>query len=274
MEELTYFNTIQPFFVTAMENCEKAIVDKYGIVCFFRFRAKSAVVTAVPDGSVDMIFRYSDEPYAYVCGTVLKAEEVRFEKDTEYFCVRFLPGFNPILGENAMSRLIGNQIPFRELISDEKMLSNIFSAKNLKEQSEAFMRSYMSIFRRIRPMDKSNLIVRHSMNLIFRAKGNVSVQALADDTGYSPRYLNQCFRSEIAMSPKQFAKIIRFQSVLNMIHSENKRLTDIAAALGYFDQAHFIKDFKECTGYTPKKYQQYLKKENYFSRITEYHSDL
>ena len=183
-------------------------MDKYGIVCFFRFRAKSSAVTVVPDGSVDMVFRFSEEPYAYVCGTVLKAEKVYFEKDTEYFCVRFLPGFNPILGENAMSRLIENQIPFRELISDEKMLENIFGAKTLREQSEAFMQSYMSIFRRIRPMDKSNLIVRHSMNIIFRAKGNVSVGALADYTGYSPRYLNQCFRSEIAMSPKQFAKII------------------------------------------------------------------
>ncbi|MCI7767207.1 MAG: helix-turn-helix transcriptional regulator [Oscillospiraceae bacterium] len=273
MEELTYFNTIQPFFVTASESCEKEIVDKYGIVCFFRFISKCTEATAVPDGSVDMIFRYSEKPYAYVSGTVMRAAKVYFEKDTEYFCVRFLPGFNPILGENAMSRLIENQIPFRELISDEKMLANIFAAHTLKEQSEAFMRSYMSIFRRIRPMDKSNLIVRHSMNIIFGAKGNVSVQALADDTGYSARYLNQCFRSEIAMSPKQFAKIIRFQSVLNMIHSEKKSLTDIAAALGYFDQAHFIKDFKECTGFTPKKYQQFLKREGYFSKITEYYSE-
>lgn len=55
------------------------------------------------------------------------------------------------------------------------------------------------------------------------------------------------------MSPKYFIKIIRFQSALDMLHSdERKSLSEIASALGYFDQPHFVTEFKEFSGVTPK----------------------
>ena len=268
MEELKHIPVRQPFFAALSDSYKKYTVNKYGIVHFFQFTTSAERMTAVPDGSVDMVFCCGDEPFAYVHGTVLKAEEITFLPNRLYFGVRFIPGYNPILGENAMGRLINNRIDFRELISDEKMLVNIFSADSFEKQIKAFTKSYMSIFERIRPMDKSDLIVRHSINMIFDKMGNVTVLQLAEETGYTSRYINQCFRREIAMSPKHFIKIIRFQSALDMLHSQERRsLSEIASALGYFDQPHFVKEFKEFSGITPKKYQQFLESKQYSSKI-------
>lgn len=268
MEDLKYIPVRQPFFAALSDSYKKYTVNKYGIVHFFQFTTSAERMTAVPDGSVDMVFCCSNEPFAFVQGTVLKAEDVPFLPNKLYFGVRFILGYNPILGENAMGRLINNRIDFRELISDEKMLKNIFSEEDFEKQIKAFTRSYMSIFERIRPMDKSNLIVRHSINMIFGKMGNVTVEQLAEETGYTSRYINQCFRREISMSPKAFIKIIRFQSALDMLHAEERKsLSEIASSLGYFDQPHFVKEFKEFSGITPKKYEQFLDSKQYSSKI-------
>ena len=85
---------------------------------------------------------------------------------------------------------------------------------------------------------------------------------------HSSVHKSMCFNREIAMSPKYFIKIIRFQSALDMLHSdERKSLSEIASALGYFDQPHFVKEFKEFSGVTPKKYEQFLDSRQYSSKI-------
>uniref|UniRef100_UPI0040496E2A helix-turn-helix domain-containing protein n=1 Tax=Fulvivirga sp. TaxID=1931237 RepID=UPI0040496E2A len=58
---------------------------------------------------------------------------------------------------------------------------------------------------------------------------------------------------QIGLSPKQLSKVIRLQATLQMLLNDTSRtLTDIAYESEYYDQAHFIKDFKEFTGLTPK----------------------
>lgn len=63
------------------------------------------------------------------------------------------------------------------------------------------------------------------------------------------------FSSAIGISPKQLSKIIRIQATLKtLLTKEITSLTDLAYENEYFDQAHFIKDFKEFTGLTPKEF--------------------
>lgn len=268
MEDLKYIPIRQPFYVLSSERYLKHTMNRFGIVHFFQFTAAAPYITAVPDGCVEMVFCCSDTPHAFICGTFTETGRIPVETGKLYFGVRFLPGYNPILGVKAMDRLIGSCVPFEELIDDPKMLNNIFGADSFSHRIDAFMRFYMSIFDRIHPMDKSNLIVRHSINMIFERKGNVNVQELSDETGYSTRYINQCFRTELSMSPKVFIRMIRFQSSLDILHSVPKlTLTETSSILGYFDQAHFIKEFKAFSGFTPKKYLKYLETNNYSSLI-------
>ena len=69
------------------------------------------------------------------------------------------------------------------------------------------------------------------------------------------RQLARKFSSAIGLSPKQLAKTIRIQTTLKvLLNEEVTKLTDLAYENEYFDQAHFIKEFKEFTGLTPKEF--------------------
>lgn len=150
------------------------------------------------------------------------------------------------------------------------MLEGICGTTDFRKQIRAFMRSYMNIYRRVCPMEHSNLLVLHSSNLLIRSAGSISIEQLAEDTGYTARYIDRCFRNETGLSPKQLAKIVRFQaavSALNQNQHKGRSLTEIAADLGYFDQSHFVHDFKAYTGLTPKKYQKLLLHDSFEEKL-------
>jgi AraC-like DNA-binding protein len=81
------------------------------------------------------------------------------------------------------------------------------------------------------------------------------VADLADELGLSGRYFNQLFKEHVGMSPKVFCRVRRFQAVLARVQRVvSPDWADIAAANGYYDQAHFIHEFKAFSGLTPVAY--------------------
>ena len=63
------------------------------------------------------------------------------------------------------------------------------------------------------------------------------------------------FSLAVGLSPKQLSKTVRLQAMLKMLlNKEPTSLTALAYEGEYYDQAHFIKDFKEFTGLTPKEF--------------------
>jgi len=77
---------------------------------------------------------------------------------------------------------------------------------------------------------------------------------LANDYFLSERQFERQFRKFSGFSPKLFSRIVRFQSALTQYGNNEKSLTEIALETGYYDQSHFIHDFKEFSGYHPKQY--------------------
>jgi AraC-like DNA-binding protein len=83
-------------------------------------------------------------------------------------------------------------------------------------------------------------------------RGLVRVEALASHLGVTERQLERMFLRDIGLAPKQFLRTIRFQEVLRQLQSGTPtRWADLALRLGFYDQAHFIRDFKAFTGHTP-----------------------
>jgi len=79
---------------------------------------------------------------------------------------------------------------------------------------------------------------------------------IASRHGITARYLHKLIYQNTGLSPTSFNKISRFQFSLKLISKNQQPLTDIAYAAGYFDQSHFIRDFKSFTGFTPSAYLQ------------------
>jgi AraC-like DNA-binding protein len=80
-----------------------------------------------------------------------------------------------------------------------------------------------------------------------------NMKQLAAETGFSVRYIQQLFMNYVGISPQSFYSVHRFNKSLELVRSANTSLTDIAYECGYYDQAHFIKEFKAYTGITPSQ---------------------
>ncbi|MCQ6956384.1 AraC family transcriptional regulator [Mucilaginibacter sp. JC4] len=80
------------------------------------------------------------------------------------------------------------------------------------------------------------------------------INTVASRYGVSSRYLQKIFLNYSGLSPNLFSKIGRFQKSLHMVIEKNTPLTTVAYECGYFDQSHFIKDFKFFTGSIPSRF--------------------
>jgi len=78
-----------------------------------------------------------------------------------------------------------------------------------------------------------------------------NIQNVASRYGISSRYLQKLFLQYTGLTPKLYSKINRFQNSLLLVAKGNDSLTSIAYECGYFDQSHFIREFKSFTGFTP-----------------------
>jgi AraC-like DNA-binding protein len=92
--------------------------------------------------------------------------------------------------------------------------------------------------------------IRH----IIGSKGTNSMESLANRQFLSLRQFERQFKTLSGFSPKLFTRIIRFQSAIAEAKNQGRSLTQIAYDCGYYDQSHFIHDFREFSGYHPGHY--------------------
>lgn len=95
-------------------------------------------------------------------------------------------------------------------------------------------------------------LVNAAMQMLYRTKGKVKMEELADYCCTSLRHLQRKFEEEVGLSPKALARTIRFNAIKKeLTHNPTRNLTQVALAHGYFDQAHFTKDFQLFAGMAP-----------------------
>ena len=98
-------------------------------------------------------------------------------------------------------------------------------------------------------------LVNHTARRLEAAWGAVSVGALTDGAGVSGNHLATQFKSHIGVTPKRVARIYRFARLILSVDARHPvDWSELAQAAGYFDQAHFSKEFKDFTGHTPTAY--------------------
>lgn len=234
--------------------------------------------TIVPDGCMEMIFHYGDlyrqytkngssiiQPRCFVIGQLTRPLEIEPTGETGIFSARFHPeGFLPFATfpikemENtavSLEKLFGRE--GQEL--EQKILSAYSTSERLK-LAEAFL------FNRLTDTETIDRMVRSTVETILTANGQLAVEELSRKTHINRRQLERKFSSAIGLSPKQLSKTIRLQAALKMLLSGKfTSLTALAHAGEYYDQAHFIKDFRELTGLTPKEfYGDQLKMSRFF----------
>ena len=81
------------------------------------------------------------------------------------------------------------------------------------------------------------------------------LNGLAEASGYSQKQFIHLFRRHVGVSPKLFQRILRFSQVLPQLQNEEHvNWAELGVDCGYYDQAHFIRDFRSFSGYNPQDY--------------------
>jgi AraC-like DNA-binding protein len=103
-------------------------------------------------------------------------------------------------------------------------------------------------------------VVRTAAKWLYDTKGQCRIEELADYCKVSVRQLQRRFQSAVGASPKFFARTLRFeQAQRRLMFDPETDLTQLAYDCGYFDQAHFIKEFRGFTGKPPSEYARQMR---------------
>ncbi|MEO8648839.1 MAG: helix-turn-helix domain-containing protein [Acidobacteriota bacterium] len=102
-----------------------------------------------------------------------------------------------------------------------------------------------------------NPCVEFALAEMTRRPDAVSIGRMNDKIGYSQKHFIDMFRRSVGVTPKSYLKIMRFQKAVAIIDAaERHDWRQIALDAGFYDQAHFIRDFKQFSGFTPKSYSK------------------
>lgn len=236
--------------------------------------------TIVPDGCMKMIFHFGDLykhylkdgssillPKSFLIGQLTKPYEVEPTGKTGTFFVCFHPnGFLPF-ARFPIKEMENTAVPLDKLFGNEgvEIGQKILNANSTSERIHLIENFLFKQLAETKNVDK---ILESTVETILTANGNLTVDELSKQNNINRRQLVRKFSSHVGLSPKQLSKTIRLQATLKkLLNSDVTSLTDLAYENEYYDQAHFIKEFKEFTGLTPKEfYGDHLKMSLIFDR--------
>lgn len=104
---------------------------------------------------------------------------------------------------------------------------------------------------------ESDRLVTEAVKIMYQTGGTLKIGDLSKRLFTSQSPLEKRFKKLVGTTPKKFASIIRFNTVLNNLNA-TKTLTELSYEHQFFDQAHFIRDFKQFTGDTPEQFKRFL----------------
>ncbi|AWO00985.1 AraC family transcriptional regulator [Chitinophaga alhagiae] len=204
----------------------------------------------VADGCMDIFFDLHQPEENYVMGFSTAYTEFPLPPVFHYTGIRFLPAAFPLLFHINAAELTNR---FEHLAHVAPRLSKDLAAlAALPSFAQAIQPALDRFFLQVlnsAPLQADSRLF-NAIDIILDAKGTLPVES-ALNTGISPRQLRRLFSFYIGDTPKTFSKVVRFQHILHAKPSveslkKNKLFYD-----GYYDQAHFIKEFKAMYGLTP-----------------------
>ena len=222
----------------------------------------------LPDGCIEMIFILGDDVKRYISNDefIIQPREMVLGQITEQFYVEptgnvdsFAVKFYPYGIANFVST------PIKDLANKETPLALLFGEKVSKQLQENITKA-TDTHERIKIIEKFFLdrlsntttidtIIKTTIDSLFSTRGSTPINNILKNDMSKRRQLERKFLTQIGISPKQLGKVIRLQAALKtMLNQTSESLTEVAYESDYYDQAHFIKDFKEFTGISPKEF--------------------
>lgn len=224
------------------------------IHCYWQLKSKEKLASGfcykvVADGCMDVYFERDNPTESYATGFSKNHTAFQLGTAFHYIGIRFYPGMFPLLFSVKASELT-NRYEALQLILPEKAayLKRYFSS-NLATETITTLLDHFYLNWITHHALKPDFRFLNAVALIHKNVGKLNVETDID-TGVSPRQLRRLFEFYVGDSAKTFCKVVRFQNVLR--HTSNLSDTNTAYLdYGYYDQAHFIREFKAMYGTSP-----------------------
>ncbi len=217
----------------------------------------------VPDGYPEIIMHYGDAYEINLSGTWKRQETfllagqlkkhfyLRNTGVSGMLGIKFQPTALSYLFGIDMSEITDRVIPLPLTIKDlfkEMTLKAGLDADSLFKSLDAISTKYLGEHAiEVNEIDEA---VRE----IIRLKGNLDMATLCDHVACSQRKLERQFKSYVGLSPKFYARVIRLSHIFELMQQGDQSWSDLVYHSGFYDQSHFIKNFKEFTGEDPSAY--------------------
>jgi len=228
----------------------------------------------MPDGIVEVIFHYAEpfityqsdrtkfkQPQSFAISQMRKFIDIESDGKIGFISVRFFPWgayhfFNEPI-KNFLDQTISTKKIWGEHIYQliKKLCVASTHEKKVSTIEHFLVEQFNDNKENVNQFDEAIKLIRNS-------KGQLSMEEICEKTFLTKKTLERRFIETVGTTPKVFSRITRFLNICHHLEEhENKTLTQLTYECGYYDQAHFIKDFKEFSGFTPK---EFFAKENVF----------
>lgn len=237
------------------------------IECYWYLRrpatAAGPVERIVPDGCCELIFnfgeairapvapgRWETQPTAMLVGQISRCLELAPGGAIELLGVRFHPAGAAAFWPLALQELTDGHAALDALGGGWRDLET--RLQDCRTVAARLARLEQALLARHRTGNAGRLAV--AVEQLRRSAGTARIADLAAAVNVSARQLERDFTRGVGLPPKQLARIFRCREVLRVVRSGDRRWADVAAACGYFDQAHLVNEFRRLTGATPDAY--------------------
>ncbi|MBM9499039.1 helix-turn-helix transcriptional regulator [Leptospira sp. 201903071] len=222
---------------------ENRILPNSSIVLSFRIRGNVRITERSKENGV---------PILGIAGLRKNPRLIYYSKKASMFLVNFQEGGAARFFKTPMNEIFGMNLSLDQLLPKSKtsdVEEKLSEAKTDEGRIGIVEEFLLSLFQE----SNADLLVLDSVQKIRNSKGNLRIQDLLKGMPISRDSYEKRFRQTIGTSPKQFANLIRMKTLIER-YSPFRTLTDAALEAGYFDQAHFIRDFRSFSGQSPKDF--------------------
>lgn len=191
-------------------------------------------------------------PKSFAFGIARNSLNFEISNNTILFVVKLNPGMASSLINTPISDFFENFIPLDRVFDSKQIL---FLEKQFEKKTK--YKHIIGIIEKFLIQEiqwlQTNELIKVALHRIIEADGDISIRSLINELPISRDSFEKKFRAQVGTSPKQFSNIVRFRG---LFENSQKRfnLTTIALNAGYYDQSHFIKEFKSITGKRPSDF--------------------
>ena len=226
------------------------LIDSHWLVAWDRRGLPSYESAVMPHPSVHLVV---EPDGARVYGVTRHRYVRRLEGAGWGVGTKFRPGgFAPFAGGLAVSKLTDRHVPVTDLFGDEAVLLDA------SQNAEAVLGAVHVLLRAHLPAapDPRIALVQEVVADIHRSAPDESVAALADRHHLSVRTLQRLFAQYVGVGPKWVMQRYRLHDAIEQLDRRRRQdWTRFALDLGYYDHAHFVRDFRALVGRTPAEYE-------------------